>query len=384
MKNNKYILYAISFLQGLVFYGAFSVVFRESRGLELSSIFLLESIFVILMMIFEIPWGIIGDKIGYKKTLVISFGLFLLSKIVFYYSYSFLGFLTESVIAALAISGISGCDSALLYSSIDKSESDKVFGIYGTMGTAGFLVSSLVSGILVRYSIDILAFATIISYTAVFLLSFKLQDVNKDINIEADDKDEGILTSLKTSFTNKRIIVLVIAVAVLSETTHSICVFLNQPLYIKSGIDLKWFGVLTAIMQVATFIAIRSYKIKKKIGEKKLLVGALIIVILCNFFLIKSSMALFTITLIFIIEGAFALTEPITETIKNESIKSMNRATILSCYSMIANIVASITNIIISVTSNISVEIALLCCLVLNIIAMIPMMFYLVGKKKIS
>ena len=168
MKNNKYILYTISFLQGLVFYGAFSVIFRESRGLDLSNIFLLESIFVILMLIFEVPWGMIGDKIGYKNTLVISFGLFLLSKIVFYYSYSFFGFLMESVIAAMAISGISGCDSALLYSSIDKSESDKAFGIYGAMGTAGFLVSSLISGILVRHSIDLLAFATIISYAVAF------------------------------------------------------------------------------------------------------------------------------------------------------------------------------------------------------------------------
>lgn len=382
MKNNKYILYTISFLQGLVFYGAFSVIFRESRGLELSNILLLESIFVILMLIFEVPWGMIGDKIGYKNTLVISFGLFLLSKIVFYYSYSFFGFLMESVIAAISISGISGCDSALLYSSIDKSESDKAFGIYGAMGTAGFLVSSLISGILVRYSIDLLAFATIISYAVAFLLSLTLKDINKDKEVEHDEKNERVLKSLKMVITNKRIIVFVIAVAVLSETTHSICVFLNQHLYIKSGIDLKWFGVLTALMQVATFIALRAYKIKKKLGEKKLLNGALILVILCNFFLIRSSVAFLTIALIFVIEGAFALTQPITETIKNESITSMNRATILSTYAMVSNIVASVINIIISEASRVSVEGALLCCLLLNIAAMIPMGIYLRGKSK--
>lgn len=380
MKNNKYILYTISFLHGLVFYGAFSVIFRESRGLDLSNILLLESIFVILMIIFEVPWGIIGDKIGYKNTLVISFGLFLLSKIVFYYSYSFLGFLMESVIAAMAISGISGCDSALLYSSIDKSESDKAFGIYGAMGTAGFLVSSLISGILVRYSMDLLAFATIISYAVAFLLSLNLQDIKKDKEVKHYEKNESILKSLKMVIKNKRIIVFVLAVSVLSETTHSICVFLNQNLYIKSGVDLKWFGVLTALMQVATFIALRAYKIKKKVGENKLLNGALILVILCNFFLIRSSVALFTIALIFVIEGAFALTQPITETIKNESVTSTNRATILSAYAMVSNIVASVINIIISEASKVSLEGALLCCLILNIVAMIPMGIYLRSK----
>lgn len=382
MKNNKYILYAMSFLQGLVFYGAFSVIFRESRGLDLSNIFLLESIFVILMLVFEIPWGIIADKIGYKNTLVISSGLFLLSKIVFCYSYSFLGFLLEVIIVAMAISGISGCDSALLYSSIEKEESDKVFGIYGAMGTAGFLIASLISGILVKYSIGLLAFATIIPYSVAFLLSFALQDVKKDKEVELEESKESILQILKLVISNKRIIVFVVAVAILGETTHSICVFFNQPLYIKNGIDLKWFGVLSALMQVATFIGIKAYRIKRKLGEKKLLNGAVIMVIVCNFFLIRNSIAFFTIALIFIIEGAFALTGPITETIKNESITSKNRATILSVYAMISNIIAAVMNMIISVVSRISLEKALLYCLFLNIIAMIFMASYLKEKIK--
>lgn len=381
MKNNKYILYAISFLQGIVFYGAFSVVFRESRGLSLSQIFLLESIFVILMLIFEVPWGIIGDKIGYKKTLVIAYGMFWLSKIIFYCSYSFMGFLMESVIAAIAISGISGCDSALIYSSIDKSESDKVFGIYGAMSTAGFLISALVSGILVKISIDLLALATIIPYTLAFLLSSALKDNHKNKD-EIHEEAHSILESLKLAVANKKIVGFVIAVAVLSETTHSICVFFNQPLYIRSGIGLNWFGMLTALMQVATFIAVRAHKIKRKIGERKLLNGALLLVIACNLILIKSGIALLTIVLIFIIEGAFALTQPITETIKNESVSTSNRATILSAYAMIANITAAVINMIISAASKISLEAAIGVCLLINIFALVPMKFYL--NRKIS
>lgn len=380
MKNNKYILYAISFLQGLVFYGAFSVVFRESRGLELSHIFLLESIFVLLMLIFEVPWGIIGDRIGYKKTLVISYGLFLLSKIVFYYSYCFLGFLMESVIAALAISGISGCDSALLYSSIDESQSDRVFGIYGAMATAGFLISSLISGILVKISIDLLAFATIIPYTIIFFLSMTLKDYKGKDNIKNKVNKHSILETLKLAVTNKRIVVFVIAIAVLSETTHIICIFFNQPLYIRSGINFKWFGILTAIMQIVSFIVIKAHKIKKKVGEKKLLNIAFVLVILCNFILIFSKISFVTVGLIFIIEGAFAITQPITETIKNESVVTSSRATMLSAYAMIGNVVASIINIIISIASRISLTLALIFCLCINIIALFLIKLYLTGK----
>ncbi|MGL4990830.1 MAG: MFS transporter [Sarcina sp.] len=382
MKNNKYILYSMAFLQGLVFYGAFSVIFRESRGLSLSNVFLLESIFLITMLIFEIPWGVIGDKFGYKKTLVISFGLFLISKIIFYFSYSFLGFLLESVIAAIAISGISGCDSALLYISVDKSESNRAFGVYQSMSTAGFLFSSLVSGILIKYSIDFLALATIIPYFFVFLLSFALTDIERIKEVDSENEKESIIKSLSRTIKNKKIIGFVIAVGILSETTHSIAVFLNQPLYLKSSIDLEYFGILTALMQVATFIAIKADKIKIRFGEKKLLKGALMLVIFCNLILIKSNIALLTIVLIFLIEGAFAITSPITETIKNESITSVNRATILSIYAMIANIGACFINLLISLASAISVEVGLLCCLTLNLCAMIPLGFYLKNNDK--
>ena len=81
--RNVYLLCIIVFLQGLVFYGPVATLFRQSRGLSLNDIFILETIFIILMFVFEIPWGYIADKIGYKKTLVISFFLFFLSKILF-------------------------------------------------------------------------------------------------------------------------------------------------------------------------------------------------------------------------------------------------------------------------------------------------------------
>lgn len=362
--KNKYILYIIAFFQGLVFYGAFATIYRLDRGLQLNEIFFLESIFVLLMMFFEIPWGIIGDKIGYKKTLNISFGLFLLSKIAFYYAKSFNMFLLEAILAALAISGISGCDSAILYGSIKEEDSDKTFGRYSGCSTLGFLISSLLSGIMVKKSLDLLALATIMAYVVTFLLSFFL----KDVKFESDEKKETIIESLKFSLVNKKILIFIVLIAVISETTHSICVFLNQPLYIRSGIDMKWFGILAAIMQIATFIAIRAHVVKKRIGRNNTYILAIILIIVANSILIINNISYITIGLIFIIEGSFAITQPLTETIKNASIDSINRATILSAYAMIGNIVAAICNIIIGFFAKISVNSALIICVILNCI----------------
>ncbi|MCG4586158.1 MFS transporter, partial [Anaerosalibacter bizertensis] len=98
--RNLYLLCTIAFLQGLVFYGPVATLFRQNRGLSLNNIFILETIFIVLMFIFEVPWGYIGDRIGYKNTLIVSFFLFFLSKIIFYNAHSFNIFLLESIIVA--------------------------------------------------------------------------------------------------------------------------------------------------------------------------------------------------------------------------------------------------------------------------------------------
>ena len=96
-------MYIIVFLQGFVFYGPIATIYRQNRGLSMSSIFLIESISWVLMIIFEIPWGWFSDKFGYKKTLVISNFLFFISKIIFYKAYSFEMFFLERVLLSLSM-----------------------------------------------------------------------------------------------------------------------------------------------------------------------------------------------------------------------------------------------------------------------------------------
>ncbi|SHE33456.1 MFS transporter [Clostridium fallax] len=291
----------------------------------------------------------------------------------------------EALLSSLAISGISGCDSAIIYSSIDEKESDKVFGIYGFCGTLGFLVAALTGSIIVKISIDLLAFITIFPYTLAFLLAMFLRDVkNHKSKKDGNNKKENLKDTFKIVLKDKNILLFIVAIGILNETTHSICVFLNQPLYIKNGVSLKWFGILTAFMQVATFISLKSYKIKMIIGVKNLYKISIFIIILCNLILIVSGEAYLTILIIFLIEGGYALTQPITETIKNKSIESLNRATILSIYSMIENIIASLINFIISIASKISMEWALITYLIFNILVFILIICYFYSKKKLT
>lgn len=83
MKRNIYLMYMIALFQGMVFYAPIATFYRQERGISVFQITVMESLSLFLCIILEIPWGIIADRIGYKKTMVVCCWLYFLSKIVF-------------------------------------------------------------------------------------------------------------------------------------------------------------------------------------------------------------------------------------------------------------------------------------------------------------
>ena len=90
-------MYIISLLQGMVFYAPIATLYRTTQGLSVFQITLTESLFFILCLLMEIPWGIMADSIGYKKTMIFCCGLYFVSKIVFWQAAGFGWFLIERI-----------------------------------------------------------------------------------------------------------------------------------------------------------------------------------------------------------------------------------------------------------------------------------------------
>lgn len=370
-KLNFYILCTVVFLQGLVFYGPFSVVYRVSRGLSMYEIFIIESIFMILMLIFEVPWGWFADRFGYKKTLIIANFILFVSKIVFYEAGSFFLFLAERVLMALAYSGISGCDIALLYSSVDSDKSEKYLGIYTACSSAGLLVACLLSGVMAVNSIDSTAFYTIIPYGAAAVLIFFI----KDVQYNAEEKP-SIKGSIRDVLRNGRLLLLVVSSALVGEVSHSIGVFLNQPQYTKSGIGIGYFGILTAFMQVVCLVSAKVHKLTGKFGTRKVIKALNFSILASSILLAFTRNPIISIALIALSQGSFACLQPVVLSIENKSILLQNRATILSIYAMVGDIVSSLVNFSIGRYADISVEAAFLVCGIISAAGCILVFLY--------
>lgn len=357
-KTNIFLFYAIALLQGMIFYGPIATLYRQSRGLSVFDITLIESISLIVIISLEVPWGYISDKIGYKKTIVICNILFFVSKIVFWRAEGFFLFLLERLILSVVLSGLSGCDSAYLYLSTGEKDKQKVFGIYGAMSTAGLIFASIVFSVIVKNDFWMAAFLTVVSYSIAMVLSLFLTEV-KAVPTERT-KFSNELKAIVSSFVqNKQFIIFLLASALLAECNQTITVFLNQLQYLRSGILLQYMGYIYILVTIAGLLSVCSNMLTEKLGESvaiRLLFGIAGIACAIMALLVNPIISVLGIILLRVSASLFV---PIQMNIQNRQVNIPNRATMLSIYSVIMNMVAVSTNLIFGKMSDINVKYAM-------------------------
>jgi len=377
--NRNYILLCvIAFLQGFVFYGSIATIYRQVRGISIYEIFLTEFVCNVLMVVFEIPWGWFADRFGYKITLVASLFINFISKIVFYVAFSFEFFLLERVLLALSLSGMSGCDIALLYNSVDKEHSERAFGRYYALSTLGFLLATSASTFIVPISIDLTAALTIIPYGMSVVAAFFL------MGVEAEKVERpNIFRSIRTVLNNRRMLLFIIAVALLSEVSHSVTVFLNQLQYQRSGVAIRYFGLIMASIQLLTMLSAKSHVITKRIGQGKtvgLMAGGICIGTLLLVFTDNPAASIMLIAMV----GLFnAMVLPISSDIQNKSVNTFDRATILSAYAMMIDLVTALMNLVIGKTADMSLQLSFTVCSALAAVALL-LIWYFFRRTNIS
>lgn len=229
MKKNIYILYAIGLLQGMVFYGPIATLYRQAQGVTVFQITLIESISLALCIALEVPWGVVADRIGYRKTMVFCCGLYFVSKILFWQATNFWWFLAERILLSVVIAGMSGVDSSILYLSCQGRSSQRVFGIYSGMGMAGLLIAAGVFSLVVRDNYPLAAFLTVISYALAAVLALGLTEVKQ----ETSPQHHG---QLRRALPKGSLVLFLLAAAFLAETHQTITVFLNQLQYQRCGL----------------------------------------------------------------------------------------------------------------------------------------------------
>ncbi|MBD5473998.1 MAG: MFS transporter [Lachnospiraceae bacterium] len=345
MKRNIFFMYSISFFQGMVFYSSIATLYRQAAGISVFQITMIESISLVLSFAFEIPWGVLADRIGYRRTMIICNILFFISKIIFWKSQSFADFLLERVILAIVVSGVSGVDTSILYLSCDENDSQRAFGIYGGLGTAGLLSAAAIYTVFIEENYRAAGFLTVISYGIAAILSFGLKEVKTAQKGERTSLRHS-LTILKETLFNRSLLFLIAGVALLYEVNQTITVFFNQLQYTKAGMSVRLISGVYILMTLSGLVSVFSAPLTQKLKPR--FFGAVLFGV-CSFsclMLAFTQNPFISVLGILLIRVCSSLMSPLGTELQNKAITTTDRATALSMSALLMDLLAVFTNLI--------------------------------------
>ncbi len=335
-KRNIHLMYAICFFQGIVLYASISTLYRQARGLSLAEYALIDGFSYLFQLAFEIPFGMLADRFGYKKTLIFSNGLYLLSKVIFWKAFGFADFLLERLFFSMALAGLSGLDVSILYLSCDKRESQKVFGRYSAFGTSGMLTGCVIFTAFLSENYDATALGTVISYSIAFMLSFFLRDVKEDAPREEQPTLSRLTEILRITLKDRRFLLFILAEALIGYATWAVSVMLNQGKYISLGLTEQHIGMIELVFAGLALTSTWSALLTKKLGFRRfavLSIGTIGTAALVMGITGRISVAIFCGATV---EVAYGLLQPLINDLYSKRVTVSDRATQLSVYAMIS------------------------------------------------
>jgi len=375
-KRNIWLMYAIALLQGMVFYGPVATLYRQSSGITIYQITVIESISLVLCILLELPWGGVADRIGYKKSMLCCCALYFLSKIVFWKAVSFEAFLAERILLSIVISGLSGVDNSILYLSCDKGESQKVFGIYNNLQTSGLIFASALYSIIIKDNYRAAGFLTVCSYGIAAIIAFWLVEV-KSVDCKREKVVIGDFTKLsKQVFKRKYLILFLLCVALFNETHQTITVFLSQIQYVRCGLTDAAIGYIYIGTTLVGLLGAFSEKLTRMLGTMKftlILFGAAITSCIILGMTINARLSVGAIV---ILRLSFSLFQPLQMELQNKHVITQNRATELSINAVIINCAGIGTNLIYGKLADYNISFAMLTGSLLCFIGLLLMFFW--------
>jgi predicted MFS family arabinose efflux permease len=342
----------------MVFYGPVATLYRRAAGVSVLGIAQIEGISLALCVALELPWGIVADRIGYRRTMLVCCGIYFVSKIVFWRAEGFGWFLLERVLLAVVMAGMSGVDVSILYLSCQKEETQRVFGVYQACGTAGLLAATGAYVLWIGPDYRLAGFCTGVSYGVAALLAFGLREVKPP-----QPTPEGRLTEFKRALLqllrDARTLALLLAIALLNETHQTITVFLNQLQYVRAGMTDTQIGLAYGLATVFGLTGALSARATRRWRSRGF--GSALYLAACAACLLLACTrsALLSVAAILLLRVAFSLFQPLQTELQNQRVTIADRATALSLNALLLDGAGIATNLTFGAAAQQSLPLAL-------------------------
>lgn len=350
-----------------MFYVSVLVPFYTEWGhLNFTQIQILQSWLMIWMFILNIPTGAVADHIGRKISVALG-GLILSASCVLYVLMpGFYPFLAAEFLAALGTSFVIGASSALIYDYLKQnnreSESKRVLGRSSAISNLGTIIAAPVGSIVAAY-FGIRA-PMLLSAVPLLAASFIILTVHESRDRERSARPNPLITIKKGVgflLTSKHLQRLV-ANDLLVWIGAYFLVWLYQPMLIKVGLAIVYFGLIRSAFSLAGMLSTFNIHLTEKLfGSEKMFVNATAFIVSASLLLVAAFPSIVTVVTAIVLIGGFAsVRTSYLNTTMNEFIPSEQRATVLSSTSTINMLVYAVANPVVGYIADHSLRLAFL------------------------
>ena len=249
---------------------------------------------------------------------------------------------------AIALSFESGTLSAFLFETLKElkreEEYKKNYGQAIFYGTLAIAFANILGAFVAKYDLRYAFYLNIPFFVLMIPIAFSLYEPKKVKEVAKENYFKTIFLTLKNEvYKNEKLRWIIIYSAVI-YSFNGAALWLYQPYFKISGLDIMYFGIVFASFQVvAAFSSKYAHKIEEKLGQRYslLMLGFLVAT---SYLLMSNFIFLFSFSFAFIQQFVRGFRSVVVSDYINKMIqKDEMRATILSMESLVGRLVYSIT-----------------------------------------
>ena len=329
-------IWKLSILRGLAFAWfpiPTIILFYQSHGLDLEQAVLLKTILSLSILILEVPSGYIADRLGRKFCLVVGSAVWLVGWLCYCTGSSFTAFAIAEILSGVAVSLISGADTAIAYETLLQLNKESTYRTFEgrLVAIAGITeaICGLIGAAIAEINLVYPFYLQTVCLILYLCLSLSLVEPKRHVKT-TDNQNEDLKTIITAVFLKRPRLRWLILLSSTFSTATFLIVWLSQGYFQQIDLPITAMGWTWAFFHLLMSLAsVNARRIEAAFGIKNALI--ILILILGGAYIVLSSSNSLTgiafIALIYIVRG---VRSPLTLNLINQQVPSAIRATVLS------------------------------------------------------
>jgi predicted MFS family arabinose efflux permease len=351
-------VYLITLFQTLIPAYVIERLFWQERGMNITMVVYCEIIYALVITVCEIPSGMMADRFGKKRVLIINNILSVIEFSILLFAYDFWMFALACFLTGIGQSLASGSQNALLYDALllenKQSEFEKIVGRISAISFIGYALAALSGSVLAQvFGFSLNYMVSIISMSMASILTFSLSEPKIKVPTEKIlSVDQYIKQALLFFKNHKAVFKHCLSGAVLGATMIYIDEFW-QLLLSDMGVMVSLFGIISALQMIVRIPGnMLAYRLKERFSYDRLFQYIFLINVV-SYFVISQTRNIVCLIPILILGSISGIVAPLVLGSLHQEADGQIRATIESFFALGTRIISIVIGLLFGYISEI-------------------------------